>query len=175
MKKAHFFSGFLLLLSIVSIFSETVSAHVLVTSESGQQAGILHIIPDDDPIAGRSSTLFFDTQNRLLNANNKVQLFVTGEDGKTDKITTKIKGSLVSADYIFPRQGAYQVNYTIASNKRTYHFKEVVRVTRGELDTPYASRYRWAEGLLIMSGALLLVLVIIFWNHRRGIARQSRF
>lgn len=153
----------------------SVSAHVLITDTTQSHGAILHIIPDDDPIAGQESTLYFDTQARLLGGNeNTSSLTITDQSGEQVVIATAIDGTLITAAYTFPAQGVYQLTFTVRSAGKTYTFEHSQRVSRGTvgsaLDTP---SYVWAEALGIVSTLGLTGLVLIIIRHRKRIAQQS--
>lgn len=150
--------------------SHDAKAHVLVTDQTGKNGAILHIVPDDDPIAGKEATLFFDTQNNLLEDTSKVSLTISRDgSGESVSVETKVDGSLVSVNYTFSTQGVYQLRYEING----YVFEQSIRVSRGSTDTVINTQHTWAEGLLIGCGVLLASLVIVAWNRRKDIARQS--
>ena len=155
----------------------TTQAHVLITDQTGERGAILHIVPDDDPIAGKTATLFFDTQHNLLDATSTatVSIHQEGSDQAT-QLATKIDGPLITANFVFPRQGVYQLRYTIHSSAGSLVFEHTARVSRGiavgTLDRP---RHTWAEGVLFGCSALLACLGILAWNRRKDIARQSTF
>lgn len=155
--------------------AQQASAHVLINDDAKSQGAILHIIPDDDPIAGQSATLFFDTQGNLLQGST-VTLTIQDATGAAESVPTKTDGSLVTADYTFPTQGTYTVSYVVTGKDgTTYKFAQSQRVSRGTvgsaLDKP---TYAWAEMLAIGAGVTLTVLLLIAFNHRAGIAKYSR-
>lgn len=151
---------------------ETASAHVLITDTTNMKGAILHIVPDDDPIAGETATLYFDTQDGLLDE-AEVFLTINSDDDKTN-VPINVSGSLVTADYIFPAQGVYDVVYLIKKADAEYTFEQSQRVTRGvlgsALDEP---SYAWAQILGISSGVGLAALAIVAFNRRKEIANQS--
>lgn len=155
------------------VLAPRASAHVLVTDQTGQKGAILHIVPDDDPIAGKEATLFLDTQNDLLDGVSTVLLFI-GEN--STPVEVKVDGSLATADYTFPAQGVYPIRYEVQTPGGSYVFEQTIRISRGvtagDVERP---RHTWAEGLLIGSAVLFACLAIIAWNHRAGITRQSTF
>lgn len=158
----------------VMIFPALASAHVLITSADNQKGAILHIIPDDDPIAGEEATLMFDTQEGLMDEDTKVTLIINGE-AQTDEIETSIKDSLVSAKYTFPSQGVYTIKYALTDDNEEYVFVYTARIARGIAGAHNTQpSYIWAEATLFVCGGLLLVLLIIAWNHRKDILKFSQ-
>lgn len=168
----------LCLLALAACFAitPTASAHVLITDTTKAQGAILHIIPDDDPIAGQKATLYFDAQNQVVQKDSTVAVAIKDAGGQQDEVEARIDGSLVTADYTFPAQGAYELTFTIKTDSKTYAFTQSQRVSRGvaasALDKP---TYPWAEMLLLASGISLVLLGVMAFNRRKGIAKQSTF
>lgn len=162
---------------VCCLFGQTTSAHVLVTDDTKTNGAILHIIPDDDPVAGESATLFFDTQDKLLNADNtKVTLTVQRPDEEKKSVAMTVAGTLATVDYVFPVQGVYNLTFLAESNGKSYTFEWSQRVSRGvmgsALDRPH---YAWAEMLVVGAGVSFALLIIIAINRRKAIAEQSIF
>lgn len=104
-----------LLLLLVLAMPQVVSAHVLKTD--GNIGAVLHIDPDDDPIALSQSGFFFefkDKQNRFTPENCDCTFSIT-EDGKEiytqSLFASNPNPSLQSASvfYTFPEKNIYQV------------------------------------------------------------------
>ncbi len=153
----------------------SASAHVLITDETNTKGAILHIIPDDDPIAGEQATLYFDAQNQLIQADSSVTLTIKDENGNEKEVETKIDDSLVTANFTFPEQGVYNVTYAVVSNGNTHVFNQSQRVSRGLANTDQVGQtYAWAESLLVASGISFAFLFIVAFNRRKDIARQSK-
>lgn len=168
--------GIVIAVFAVVMLAHTASAHVLVTDQTGSNGAILHIVPDDDPIAGKQAMLFLDTQKDLLNSTSSVTLTISSEVHGQESATVKIDGALVTAQYIFPSQGVYTIRFDITTNGVAHVFEQNLRVSRGVVSgTHETGNHAWAEGLLIGCGVLFLALGIIAWNNRKGIARQSIF
>lgn len=163
-------------LSVLLLPAHSAYAHVLIRDTAGNRGAILHIIPDDDPIAGKKATLFFDMQNDTKKI-SKVTLGITQEgSNETVPIKAKLDGSLATANFTFPSQGVYLLKYEVKATDETYTFEQSTRIARGvivgSLDKP---RYAWAEALLIGCGVAFGVLVILAFNRRSEIAKQSTF
>lgn len=168
MKKLLLLAGVMFLLT-----SSEAAAHVLIKDVSGAKGAIVHIQPDDDPIAGEPATLYFDTQGTQ---NDTVSLKVRNiPTGKTDEIApTTASGSLAALRYTFPTQGVYELTFKV-SDENTYTFTKYQRVSRGiATNNSTSSTYVWAEMLFIASGIGLIVLFATFINHRKDIAVNSK-
>lgn len=164
----------MLVMTGLFMLTPSAQAHVLVTDQSGAEGAILHINPDDDPVAGQSSVLFFDAQNNLLN-NSVVKLTIENQEGLKEVVDGKISGSLATIDYTFPVQGVYKLTFVVSSGQKDYTFVQDWRVARG--DTASASgepHYAWAEVLLLASGIGFGLLVILAINHRAGLKNYSK-
>ncbi len=156
--------------------SKGVFAHVLITDETKTKGAVLHIIPDDDPVAGEEAALYLDTQEKLSDAGNSVTLSITEASGNQENVETKVDGTLATANYTFPTQGVYDLQFTVVSAGNTYIFKQSQRISNGITDNPLNRQtYVWAEILLITSGIGFALLVIMAINHRRELAKSSIF
>jgi len=163
---------FIVAIVVAALYGQSASAHVLITDTTNTKGAILHITPDDDPIAGDAATLYFDMQG----AGEAVSMTITDAAGVVETSTAKVNGSLATSTYTFPAQGVYRLTFTEKVNDKKYTFVHSQRVSRGvtasALDTPL---YPWAELLLIASGVAFAVLVIVAFNRRKTIARHSTF
>lgn len=170
--------GILALLIVAACFMPVseASAHVLVMDETKTTGAVLHIIPDDDPIAGQPSSLYFDMQDALTRDDVVVELLISNSRGDSEIVETKRSGSLVTATYTFPAQGVYGLTYTVTSGDEAYTFRQAQRVSRGissvTLEQPF---HAWAQVLLAISVFGLAIVAIVAFNRRKEIAEQSTF
>lgn len=164
----------LLLLSTLTIllFPTQASAHVLITDTTKTKGAILHINPDDDPIAGQPASFFFDMQDQDI---TEVTLTINSTTSESKSVPLQISGSLATAEYIFPSQGAYDMTFAVQTVNSSYTFNYSQRVSRGissgALDKP---SYAWAEMLLLASGLGFVLLMIVAVNRRTAIKLQSK-
>lgn len=153
-----------------------VSAHVLITDQTKTKGAILHIIPDDDPVAGEEAEFYFDMQNQKSESIDSVELTVSDSEGNRSIIETEISGTLVTAKYVFPTQGVYELAFNVRTNGETFIFSESQRVSRSVISTATDKQsHEWAEILLIVCIVGFAVLGIIILNRRKEIAKQSTF
>jgi hypothetical protein len=164
-------------LGIVLCLPQATYAHVLVRDTDRQVGSILHISPDDDPVAGKPSELFFDIQGTSIDKNARATLTVTNENEHTkpETIATKVRDNGVSASYTFPSQGAYIVRLEIVKNNKTFTFSHTQRITRGAiLSTQDKPVHAWAEAVLIFTVCAFGVLMIVGFNRRKEILERSK-
>ena len=155
----------------------SASAHVLITDTSGEIGAVVHINPDDDPVAGEESTIYFDIQSSTYSSHaHSITLAITGPDNETVDVPLSTKGSSSSATYVFPERGAYTLTYEAVSEGHTHTFTHTQRVTRGANGsvTPQPA-YAWAEFLMISSGSALVILLLIVINRDKAIAIYSKW
>ena len=173
MKKLVIFGALALIMMLAPV--ESASAHVFVPDETKAKGAIVHITPDDDPIAGQAATIYFDVQDSLLGPDSTVALAIQGE-GSREEMTAKFDDSLATFAYIFPSQGVYELTFNVNTDGKVYAFKQSHRVARGVeanvLDQP---SYEWAKITLLASGIGFALLLITVINRRREIAKQSTF
>ena len=152
------------------------SAHVLITDETKTKGAILHIIPDDDPVAGEESTLYFDTQDQLSDAKNAVKISIKDSSGNENVVGAKVDRTLATANYTFPEQGVYELAFTVTVNGKSYIFQQSQRVSRGVSNSALnSSTHGWAEISLITSGVGAALLIVVAINKRKDIAKHSTF
>ena len=102
------------LLAVISLcIASPVSAHFLKTD--GQIGAVLHINPDDDPIAGQATTALLavtDTSNRFVYGQCacSFQIIQNGKPITTEKITAN--GPQLSLPLEFTNAGVYQLVFT---------------------------------------------------------------
>lgn len=173
----------LVVLGCVFADAQSTNAHVLITDDSLGAGAVLHITPDDDPIAGEPSDIFIEIRSNVLNTTDyQFELFVKDEDGAARKIITNTSGYQgISANYIFPNQGVYALELIATpTSQNGMHlrtsFRHVQRVARGVLaqDPAPHPRYSWAEAGVILALSLMMVILIIMINRRRVILQFTR-
>jgi hypothetical protein len=158
-----------------------VFAHVLLRDSQANIGSVLHINPDDDPIAGKPAQLYFDIQDKSSQTRlpyAAYNLSVTNEANVTSVIPLDAStGSTLLATYTFPVQGLYRLR--LYSNARYDNFLKVtmvdsIRISRG-LSNPgqVVSPHTVASTIALVSVIVFLVLSIIGFNNRRAIARHS--
>lgn len=155
---------------------DTTSAHVLVMDDTNTKGAIVHIIPDDDPVAGERSTIYFDMQNQASDAKYAVKLFVKNVNGSESDIEMKVDGTLATGEYTFPSQGLFNLTFTVTTQDENFIFQHDQRVSRGvtlaALEKP---SYAWAQIILIASGISFALLLITAINRRKDISKYSSF
>lgn len=136
---------------------------------------ILHITPDDDPIAGESSSLVFDIQNQnVTNTTYSFTLEISSPHGNKEVIPTSIKGTVVAASYTFPSRGLYILTLRaepLDISKPTLTFRHSQQISRGGGVAESPPSYPLAEAGLVASVSALLVLGVLFWNNRASMKR----
>lgn len=154
-------------------------AHVLIkSSDDVTVSAILHVSPDDDPIAGEAASLFFDIQGVTgLKTSYDAKVFTTNETG-TDIVTkTSMRDNGVLATTIFPTQGVYALRLELWQRNNPSAITVLThsqRVVRGVGATPPV-HYAWADSLRIISVILLISLGIVAFNNRKDISLTSTF
>lgn len=167
------------------IASPVASAHVLIFDTTRQTGAVLHATPDDDPIAGEQSNLYFDLAGRgISKRTHAFTLQVTNQSTDTRQLIPLSAGeSSVSATYAFPHQGLYTITLTAEpsdSRQSTLRFIHTQRIARGEVSPASVQKksppsFLWAEIGLVFGVCMLLLISVIAWNKRRDIASYSSF
>ena len=169
-----FIFTFILALCVI-VPSQYSSAHVLITDDSNSKGAILHIIPDDDPVAGEEATLYFDTQKQLLGENDSVTLTIRDDSGIIYNVPTDVNESLATADFTFPDLGIYEIKFVLINDGESFTFTQTQRVSRGISNgSTNTQKYAWAEMLLVGSGIALALLIVVGFNNRKDIIKYSK-
>jgi hypothetical protein len=170
--------GLVIIVAALILLPASASAHVLIKDEIKGTGAILHINPDDDPVAGERAGLFFDIRDTAVaEPGTTVQLTITGEQSAPVQVAAELQGSSVSVSYTFPQQGLYRVQLDVRQNGETTHtFVHPQRVGRGIIGTTNAPNApMWAEVGMIFSALAVICLGIIAWNRRKAISEYSKW
>lgn len=151
-------------------------AHVLITDSTHGKGAVLHINPDDDPIAGEESSFLLNTQDFGV-SEGKIQLFITNiATNEKRQVVAPIVGTMAKLDYTFPTRGVYNLEFAVQGASTQYIFSYDLRVDRGlNLNSAQDVYYQWADILVISSTIGIVVILIVAFNRRRDIAKQSMF
>lgn len=157
------------------IVAPSVQAHVLIADDQNRVGAVLHITPDDDPIAGELSSIFFDIQNNAVSdKSHSFTLTVLPDNGERVYVPITPAGSMVSAAYAFPSQGLYELILLaepLDTSTKSLSFRQSQWVSRGEVvKAPLQYTHIWAEVGLVASVCSLLVIGIIVFNKRNILA-----
>lgn len=143
-----------------------VSAHVLLTS--GSIGAVLHIDPDDDPIANQPSTFFFDfkdTTNHfsLQTCDCQFGIFSSGKQIFNQPLPASTK-TTATVTYTFLTRSVYTIKVagkpTDGSSFSPFTLSYDVRVSRSS-NQPQTENGQ-SPYLLYIVGVSLLVFLIIF-------------
>lgn len=167
--------GLVMIIGVVALLPQNVFAHVLISDDMKSIGTIFHVVPDDDPVAGRQTDLFFDIQTQNINKENAKLAITNAATQETDDVTVIVEGSSVTARYTFRTQGVYRLSLVVTSDK-TYTFHYSQRVSRGVVgNITNKPSFPLATFALVFSGAIFLLLSIVFFNNRKAIKEHSTF
>lgn len=162
-------------LLIAATYPQAAHAHTLIMDDNKTVGAMLHINPDDNPIAGQPSLLFLDTQNTPTNKNTIATLTILG-DNTQNSVQAIVSDSTAIFEYTFPSQGVYTLEFSIPSAQQTYTFTLDWRVSRGTISSALdAPRHPWAEIALLASGIGIALLATIMLGRWQQIRKQSTF
>lgn len=169
----------LLLCAFLCMSTASAKAHVLIADTTNEIGAVLHISPDDDPIAGEPSELFFEIQSKAVSVNShSFVLTVTDSVGVKVYVPINPTGNTVSATYTFHSQGVYTIVLLaepLSSSAKTLAFQQDQRVSRGEIsDNHTQPSFMWAEMGIAGSVCSILVIGIVVWNRRSALASYVR-
>lgn len=162
-----------------------VEAHVAVTDDSGAIGSIVHIAPDDDPVAGQSSTIHFTVQSDSFSQHSHdASLRIIDEQDHVVTVPSTLAGSTATTAYTFPRQGVYALEFVAraqpvpdsATAEHEHVFEHTIRVARGTaIATQTPPNYAWADVGLVVGVVGLILLGVIGINRRDEIAKYSQW
>lgn len=170
---------FLLIITIaLAIVPLAASAHVFLTD--GGITVLMHVNPNDDPVAGQPATLLFgitDISNKFNAANCDCQVTVKDSSGKQllsvalPNISTQIDASLYefSEPFTFPDKDVYSIEVTgkpkTANTFQTFDVNYSLRVDQAiTTSTPTKSSNQW---WYYAGGAIVFIAAIIFIIKKR--------
>ena len=158
----------LLTLSLVYMLSSysLVSAHVVSRDESSNSGVLVHATPNDDPIVGIQSELFFELEDDTLSTKNFIYTIqVVSPDYKKEPITTYVLGDkTIGAKYTFQQIGSYQFlvegkpSYISGISPRTVRFTHMQYVQR----TSQQPKLGW---LLPAGLGIFIISIYVLWHY----------
>lgn len=174
----------LVVLGLAGLHYQTAEAHVLLRDPQTKIGAILHINPDDDPIAGEGefTQLYFDIQDK--NAQTRLplaayQLTIIDEAGTSNYVHLEEAGSTLIATYTFPSQGLYRLELRSTPDYDSFlkvSMQDSLRVSRGTItNTPTGQKHPLAGIIAFVAANVFVVLAIVAFNYRQKIARHSIF
>ncbi len=158
----------------------TTRAHVLITEPVYGAGAVVHINPNDDPVAGDTAVLYYELGGGQLNAGEYDFLLIVHREGRlvAEAPAQVLGSSSVRVEYVFPAQGLYQLELRAVSRfgKEPTAFTQSLQVTRGVgggAGAAHPSHARAEIGVVMTPVALIAILIYIV-NHRHEIAQFSR-
>jgi hypothetical protein len=160
-----------IVLIFVSLFvNKTVDAHVLKTDNA--IGAILHVNPDDDPIAGEPTQFFFalkDKQNKFATDNCDCQIRIT-QNGKTliqqNAQTDPDNKQALLFTYTFPQTNVYQVTLlgksTSTNTFQPFSLTYDIRVAREKEGT---NTNQNAPLLIVISAVIIGLTLAFIWKR----------
>jgi hypothetical protein len=156
-----------LLVAIMALSPAIAEAHVL--KEDNGISSVLHIDPDDNPIAGSKTTLElqFGNSSGDFSLNNYHIGIKVSEDNKTIQTTSVASAYFGSASqgvaYVtFPRIDVYQVTVSGVSNQKavaSFSVNYLVRVATAANGTQMSKSN--ATTVALLSGTSLILVVMV--------------
>lgn len=173
---ALWFVCLLLLGWIVS--SRPAEAHMLLKDTVAGKGAILHINPDDDPVAGEQTSFLLDIQGAAASDKEQsiAKLTITDDEHHETSVPAHVRGDTVAADYIFPRQGLYVLVFSVQQESRpTHRFTESLRVSRGAInDATVRNTPLWAGVGMVCTGIAAVAVAAVAFGRRKAINTNSK-
>lgn len=171
-----------IILAFAIIFPQQISAHTLKTS--GSVGAVVHVSPEDDPIAGESTDFFFEFKDKNgkfkpENCDCKVVILKSGQESYSSPLfQNNTDPSLTNASfsYTFPEKDVYTVkvigNPTTPDAFQSFNLEYDIRVARESekkiagnqivTEEPKSGTIYWisTNAPLAIGGLLILTLLI---------------
>jgi hypothetical protein len=165
------------MLAVSTFASGVAMAHVLVVDTTGKVGAVLHVTPDDDPIAGATTGIYYEVQTKESLEKSIINLTIKSDTGSIqESIPVSTHGRTIASAFDFPIRGLYYIDLTITPQDSApiiFHTSE--RVTQGISGASAANPVPvWANAGLILSVWSLFLLSIAGFRHRKQIVKQSR-
>ncbi|HUS26107.1 MAG TPA: hypothetical protein VMY99_02045 [Nevskiaceae bacterium] len=167
----------IVLCAAILAFPAAASAHVFIKGNLPDTGAILHVTPDDDPIAGEQASLFFDIQSPALAHKPYTPILsITDDRHIQTTVPATASGNAVNATYAFPLQGVYRISLVVEGERTPVHeFTYTQRVSRGTLNTlPVDTTPAWAQAGLLFVIVTAIAIMIVFYNRRTFIRKYSK-
>lgn len=169
----------MMLLGLITL-SRPADAHMLLKDSITGTGAIVHITPDDDPIAGEPTFFLFDIQEppaEVQKEQSSAKLTIVDEQQSATDVPTRVEGHTVAADYVFPRQGLYTLILSIRQGgKQTHRFMESQRVSRGVINvgTVPTNAPPWAGVGMVGTVIAAIVVAATAFSRRKIIKAYSK-
>lgn len=172
-----FWLMWILFLGAIS-FTRPAQAHMFSKDTMSSSGAVLHITPDDDPIAGEPAILTFSIHGLSATQEQKsATMVITDSHNQEATLLAHINGDGVTATYTFPQQGLYKITLSIEQDGRqTHHFMQSQRVNRGLISNiPVESKPPlWAVVGVASTGTAAIGMAFLALMRRKAISRYSK-
>jgi hypothetical protein len=159
---------------------QLVYAHTLKTD--GSIGAIMHVDPDDDPVAGRQSNFYFEfkDKNNAFKPTDCDCTFAILQNGKVLFSQPLFKNnadpnlSNASASYYFPEQGVYMVRVTGQSHNNqsfppfTLNYDLRVSRTNSTPENATTGSNWFSDHLVQLTGGLVGLIILGFIIVKKG-------
>lgn len=149
-----------LTVAVLLVFSQNAWAHILKTN--GSIGAVLHIDPDDDPIAGQVSTFFLDFKDttgkfQLEKCSCEFSIFRSGQKIATQPLSQ-------NNTFIFPQKDIYQVQVSgvplQAGQFQPFKLNYDIRVERAVVSPQPTSTFLTAHAIHLIGAVAWAVVVL---------------
>lgn len=168
----------ILIVAIFSLLSFSVNAHVLKRDES--IGAIVHLDPDDDPVIGKPTAIYFeikDTSGKFNFADCTCELVILQGDKELFRLPITNPNSNLytpAASFVFPEAGSYDlllVGKSITGLFSNFEIKSTTNVSRVAVAEPIVSNSgandtqpleeQSQSGLFVLPATFVLIAAIV--------------
>jgi hypothetical protein len=163
---------FVLFLLAITCVPAAASAHVL--KENNGMSAVLHVPPEDNPIAGEPTELniaFGDKANAfsLMNCDCQVHIQSDGKTLQTLPAAPALRGATQDSavNTTFPEGGLYHIIVTGSSRNDSFKNFRLDFLLKVSDDSAHASKPS-SEIIIISSGSLIILVMIAYTSISSG-------
>lgn len=171
-----FWVAWVLVLGLIS-FTRPAAAHMFSKDTMAGSGSVLHITPDDDPIAGEQASLVFDIKDLSSSEKQTVaKLTIVDDQQREAKVPARVHDNTVVAEYLFPQQGLYKISLSIEQDGiQTHNFTQSQRVNRGIIGSITVNKTPfWAVAGLLGTGVAAIGVASLAFVRRNAINNYSK-
>lgn len=170
-----------LIIGVLLLLPSKAVAHVLMRDTTANIGAIVHINPDDDPVAGEKTQMYIDIQDSGATARIPLEaydVFITPANADREPVTAIVTGSVIQIEYTFRNRGVYTMEVVSKPSFETFQKVQMsytLRVSRGVGASETINKNTWSEVVLPASLAGVSLVVILLFNNRKEIFAYSKF
>lgn len=162
--------------SCIVLFLSTNSyrayAHQLIPDTTHTTGAILHMTPNDDPVAGTVTGIYYEMQSKELVSKAAITMMVeSSEGGIREVLPVVVTNETVSSSFTFPNKNLYYLTLTVTpiDDRRVIIIRSPVRIIASSKGANPARKVPSAirVGIVVTVWAFTALVVVGFKNRKK--------